>query len=82
MNYNQILTTMKKVSKLPEKMALALSASALIMSSGFVMSPQPSSHSTSYSILQGTTNLPEVSMTDCLIPGTRCFILPTVTIKP
>lgn len=62
---------------------LALGTTALMMSSGFVVPPQPKVPSTSLSILQSGQNqqLPEVSITDCNIAGTRCYIMPTVTIK-
>ncbi|MBB6325966.1 hypothetical protein FHS59_001594 [Algoriphagus iocasae] len=74
---------MKKNPKFPQKQVLALGASALTVATGFVMAPQSQSESTKYSILQNYQNsdMNEVSITNCIIPGTRCFIMPTVTIK-
>ncbi len=74
---------MKKNSKFPQKLVLALGASALTVATGFVMAPHSQSESTKYSILQNYQNsdMKEVSITNCIIAGTRCFIMPTVTIK-
>lgn len=73
---------MKKNAKLSQKLVLALGASAMMVGTGFVIAPQSQSESTKFSILQNYQNsdYKEVSITNCIIAGTRCYIMPTVTI--